>query len=75
MQAQMQAMLDEDSAECHKMKAAPGGAKDTLTTATAKAVAAGFDLKSILAAALSGYISGGLSGAIAAVLALLVPKP
>lgn len=64
--------LDDDERDSHAMQAS--GTKptaDTLSTATAKAIAAGISLKAILAAALSGYISGGLAGAIAAVLALL----
>ncbi len=73
-QGTLEALLDEDQ----RVAAAPRGAgahHDTMTTATAKAIGAGFDLKTILAAALSGYLTGGLQGAIAAVLALLIPKP
>lgn len=74
-QSSLDNLLTEDAAQCHAMRAAGGVKAETMTTATAKAIAAGIDLKTILAAALSGYLTGGLAGAIAAVLALVVPKP
>lgn len=74
-QTSLDNLLTEDAAQCHAMRAAGGVKAETMTTATAKAIAAGIDLKTILAAALSGYLTGGLAGAIAAVLALVIPKP
>jgi len=76
MDPKLQALLDDDHAECHRMQSA-GTPRETVSSATAKALAGGISLKTVMAAimaALSG--GGGAQAIIAAILALLTqPKP
>ena len=68
--------LDQDETECHKMLAAGGPAKETVSSATGKALAGGATLKAIIAAIMAALASGGgIQAIIAAILALIAPKP
>ena len=69
--------LDEDEKNCKTMKAAAAGAAPlpTFSDAAAKALGAGFNMKQIIGAFISGYATGGFAGGVAAVLALIVTPP
>jgi len=66
--------LDQDHAECHRMQSAGAAKKETVSSATQKALAGGISLKTIFAAIMAALASGGgVQGIIAAILALLNP--
>ncbi len=70
--------LDKDHAEVHAAHAGARGAakKETVSSATSKALAAGISLKDIFAAIMAALAGGGsLPAIIAAILALLTKQP
>lgn len=68
--------LDQDEAECRKMQATPAANKvETVSSASAKALAAGISLKAVFAAIMAALSGGGGPQAIIAAILALFTKP